>query len=259
MIRSESGAAVLSKDRAAALREGGTMASAGGRTMTSAGGKLTLAQRECLSGFGLEDVDPDGLIVRNYKKGEILCEQGAPMDDLLLITEGRVKVCSMAANGKTLLFCYNEPGTILGEVELMTHAFASASVFAVTDVQCIAITLERYQDYLLSNIKFMNRICLIMAEIVSQNSINGASNILYPFESRLCAYISMTHENGCFNQKLTELAEFLGTSYRHLLRTLDNLCTKGIIEKTPQGYVIRDDLKLRAIGVSFYAGRASES
>ena len=214
--------------------------------------RLTPVQRKYLSGFGLEDIDPDGLIIRNYKKGELLCEQGAPMKELLLITEGKVKVCSMAANGKTLLFCYNDPGTILGEVELMTHAFASASVFAAADVQCIGIPFDRYRDYLLSNITFMNRICLILAEIVSQNSINGASNILYPFESRLCAYISMTHENGLFNQKLTELAEFFGTSYRHLLRTLDNLCAKGVIEKTPQGYVIKDDLKLRAIGVSFY-------
>lgn len=217
--------------------------------------KLTPVQKEYLSGFGLEEIDPDGLIIRNYKKGEILCEQGSPMDELLLITGGRVKVCSMAANGKTLLFCYNEPGTILGEVELMTHAFASASVFAASDVQCIVIPIDRYRDYLLSNNAFMNRICLIMAEIVVQNSINNASNILYPFESRLCAYISMTHENGCFNQKLTELAEFLGTSYRHLLRTLDNLCTKGLIEKTPQGYVIKDHLKLRKLGINYIHGK----
>ncbi|HWQ77561.1 MAG TPA: cyclic nucleotide-binding domain-containing protein [Anaerovoracaceae bacterium] len=217
--------------------------------------KLTPVQKEYLSGFGLEDIDPDGLIIRNYKKGELICEQGAPLEDLLIVTEGRTKVCSMAANGKTLLFCFNDPGTILGEVELMTHTFTSSSVFAITDVQCIIIPNERYRDYLLSNIKFMNRICLIMAEIVAQNSINNASNILYPFESRLCAYISMTQENGRFCQKLTELAEFFGTSYRHLLRTLDNLCTKGLIEKTPQGYVIKDDLKLRKLGINYIHGK----
>jgi len=218
-------------------------------------GKLTPAQREYLAGFGLEDIDPSGITIRNYKKGELLCEQGSPLEDLLLVTGGRTKVCSMAANGKTLLFNFCDPGIILGEVEFMTHAPAASSVFAATDVQCVVIPHERYRAYLTSNIRFMNRICAIMAEIVAQNSINNASNILYPFESRLCAYISMTQENGLFNQKLTDLAEFLGTSYRHLLRTLDNLCNKGVIEKTPHGYVIRDDLKLRSIGVEFYAGR----
>jgi CRP/FNR family putative post-exponential-phase nitrogen-starvation transcriptional regulator len=133
----------------------------------------------------------------------------------------------------------------------MTNAFASSSVCAATDVQGIAIPFDRYRDTLLSNITFMNRISLIMAEIVAQNSINGASNILYPFEARLCAYISMTNENGRFNQKLTEVAEFLGTSYRHLLRTLDQLCRKGVIEKSSPGYIIRDDLELRSIGINY--------
>jgi len=217
-----------------------------------ANSKLTSIHRKYLSDYGLEDIETDGLLIRNYSKGEFLFDQGSPLEYLMIVTEGRIKVCSLATNGKTLLFCYSDPGTILGEVELMTHAFASSSVCAVTDVQGIVIPFDRYRDYLLSSLTFMKRICLIMAEIVAQNSINGASNILYPFESRLCAYIAMTNENGYFNEKLTVLAEFLGTSYRHLLRTLENLCKKDVIEKTSQGYLIKDDLKLRTIGIKYY-------
>lgn len=220
-----------------------------GEEMT--GGKLTSVHKMYLSGFGIEDIDPAGIVIRNYKKGEFLCEQGSPLEELMIVTSGRLKVFFMASNGKTLLHCFNDTGTSIGGVELMTNAFASSSVCAATDVQCIAIPHERYRSYLTSNIKFMNRICLAMAEIVVQSSINNSANILYPFESRLCAYILMTNENGCFNAKLTELAEFLGTSYRHLLRTLDNLCTKGVLEKTAQGYLIRDDLKLRTIGIKY--------
>lgn len=223
------------------------------RVQALTNGKLTELHKKYLSDFGLQDIETDGLLIRNFKKGEFLFDQGSPLEYLMIITKGRIKVCSLASNGKTLLFCYNDPGTILGEVELMTHAFASSSVCAVTDVQGLVIPYDRYQDYLLSNITFMNRICLILSEIVTQNSINGASNILYPFESRLCAYIAMTNENGYFNEKLTELAEFLGTSYRHLLRTLDNLCTKGVIEKTSLGYMVKDDLKLRTLGVKYYS------
>lgn len=214
---------------------------------------LTALHKKYLSDFSLSDIDTEGILIRKYKKGEVIFEQGSPLEELLILTEGRVKVFSMASNGKSLLFCYSDPGTILGEVELMTYAFASSSVCAVTDVQCIVIPHDRYRDYLTSNIGFMNRICLVMAEIVAQNSINNSSNILYPFESRLCAYILMTSENGCFNAKLTELAEFFGTSYRHLLRTLENLCARGVIEKTEQGYLIRDDLKLRTIGIKYYS------
>ena len=211
-------------------------------------GKFTLAHKKYLSDFGLDDIDMDGLLLQNYGKGEFLCEQGYPLSNLLIVVKGRIKVCSMASNGKTLLFCCNDPGTILGEVELMTHAAASSSVRALTEVQCIVIPHERYRDYLFSNIRFMNCICRAMAEIVTETSTNGASNILYSFEARLCAHIAMAQENGHFDEKLTELAEYLGTSYRHLLRTLDILCKKGVIEKTQNGYAVKDDLKLRTIG-----------
>jgi len=214
--------------------------------------KLTHEQKQYLAGYGLEEIEPDGLSVRNYKKGEFLCEQGSPLECLLLVTGGRVKVYSMASNGKTLLYCFDDPGKIIGEVELMTNGYASSSVCAVTDVQCIAIPHERYRNYLATNVRFMNRICFTMAEIITETSTNGASNILYPFETRLCAYICTTHENGRFSQKLTELAEYLGTSYRHLLRTLEGLCAKGVIEKTDHGYVIIDEPKLRAIGNNFF-------
>ena len=214
--------------------------------------KLTKLHRKYLSDFGLEDIDPDGLMIRNYAKGEFLCEQGAPLEHLLIISAGRVKVCSMGANGKTLLFCFHTPGKILGEVEFVTNAYASSSVCAVTNAQCVAIPHERYRDYLLSNVVFLRMISYTMAEIITETSTNGASNILYPFETRLCAYISTNHENGLFCQKLTELAEYLGTSYRHLLRTLDSLCARNIIEKAAQGYFIKDETKLRAIGNNFF-------
>jgi CRP/FNR family putative post-exponential-phase nitrogen-starvation transcriptional regulator len=213
---------------------------------------LSELHKKYLADYGLEDIDTDGLMIRNYQKGEFLCEQGSPLEDLLIITAGRVKVCSMAANGKALLFSFDDPGKILGEVEFMTNNFAATTVCAVTDAQCVVIPHERYRDYLLSNIKFLNQISSAMAEIITETATNSASNILYPFEARLCAYISTNHENGLFSQKLTELAEYLGTSYRHLLRTLDSLCSRGIIEKTAQGYVIKDESKLRAIGNNFF-------
>jgi CRP/FNR family putative post-exponential-phase nitrogen-starvation transcriptional regulator len=218
--------------------------------MTNA--KLTQLHRKYLSEYGLENIEPDGLVIRNYARGEFLCEQGTPLEHLFIVSAGRVKVCSMGANGKTLLYCFHDPGKILGEVEFMTNGFASSGVCAVTDAQCIAIPHERYRDYLLSNVAFLKRISLSMAEIITETATIGASNILYPFETRLCAYISTNHESGLFSQKLTELSEYLGTSYRHLLRTLDSLCARGMIEKSTEGYVIKDELKLRAIGNNFF-------
>ncbi len=213
---------------------------------------LSQAEKQYLEDYGLKDLNPKNLSIRTFEKGEFLFQQGTTLEELMVILEGKAKVYSMAANGKSLLYCFKEPGSIMGEVELMTGAFASSSACAITEVRCVIIPYERCRNELTSNLKFMNRICTVMAEIVVQDSINGASNILYPFESRLCAYISLTSEAGLFHAKLTELAEFFGTSYRHLLRTLDNLCQKNVLEKTSEGYRIKDDHKLKTIGIQYY-------
>lgn len=36
--------------------------------------KLTFLHKKYLSDFGLDDIDTDGLMIRNYKKGDFLCE-----------------------------------------------------------------------------------------------------------------------------------------------------------------------------------------
>ena len=49
-----------------------------------------------------------------------------------------------------------------------------------------------------------------------------------------------------FNQflNLTNVAEQLGVSYRHLLRTLKSLCEAGLLEKRSVGYWILDEQEL---------------
>lgn len=194
-----------------------------------------------LEEFGLELEEFPDVEIRDYRRGEFLCQQGCQMDYLLFVVEGRVKVCSISPADKTLLFCYNGPGTVVGEVELMTHGTASSTLCAAAPVRCLAIPLNKYREKLRSNIVFMNRIALMMARIVTRNSINDSFNILAPLDTRLRAYIALNQEgDGMFTARLTETAEYLGISYRHLLRTMNELCTRGDLKKEKRGYRIQN-------------------
>ena len=55
-----------------------------------------------------------------------------------------------------------------------------------------------------------------------------------------------------FNENLTEIAELLGTSYRHLLRTLNNLRDKGAIIKSNSGYIIENKNILSMLAADLY-------
>jgi hypothetical protein len=58
--------------------------------------------------------------------------------------------------------------------------------------------------------------------------------------------------DGYFEESKTVLSEILGTSYRHLLRTLDSLCAKGVLGKEGKGYSILDEDALTSIGEDYY-------
>lgn len=215
--------------------------------------KLQPEHRKEMAKYGLSDMDDESISVLCFKKHEYLLQQGCPGEYLLLVLSGRMKVFIMSPNGKTLLFCFYTGQGILGEAEFATGAKTAAmSVQAITDVTCIGIPRGRYQEALSQNIVFMNAVSSALAGKLFRCTRNSAVTILYSLESRLCAYIAMTNDNGFFNEKLTEISEVLGTSYRHLLRTLDGLCKQGVLRKDGKSYFVADFEALKQKGEDYY-------
>lgn len=64
---------------------------------------------------------------------------------------------------------------------------------------------------------------------------------------RLANFILQTAADGCYRERHTEAAEYLGVTYRHLLYVLADFVKKGIVKKTPQGYRIENPQLLRRI------------
>lgn len=72
--------------------------------------------------------------------------------------------------------------------------------------------------------------------------MNSSINLLYPLENRLASYINellLINNNESlyvdFDESLVNIAEHLGSSYRHLLRTLNVLCEKEVLQKDDKG------------------------
>ena len=57
--------------------------------------------------------------------------------------------------------------------------------------------------------------------------------------------------NRLYREKHTEVSEFLGVTYRHLLYVLADFVKRGFLKKTEQGYYIQDLKTLRKIAEGF--------
>lgn len=196
----------------------------------------------------------------HYKKFDYLVKEDDMIQKLLFFVQGKAKVFTNLSNGKSLLLCFYQSFRVLGDIEVINVNKAVTNVQAIEDSYCISISYEKVRRYLLDDSKFLRYICSSLGVKLTRCSKNSSINLLYPLENRLASYIYTTGDRRkgvqedkiCFSENLMEISELLGTSYRHLLRTLNNLCEKQVLMKTEEGYEVLDERTLVHMSADLY-------
>ena len=176
----------------------------------------------------------------SFEKGDLLLQAGRHSKYLYLLVAGKVKVYNYSLNGKIAVLSMLEPFQIIGEIGSLWGWEATANVEAVSSSYGAGILLSEYREVLLEDLKFLRLVCQKMALSIISNNKNFTSTIFDPLERRLASLILLNLAENTFKPNLKEWAELLCTSYRHLLRTLNRLCVKGILEKKGHQYLVMD-------------------
>lgn len=190
-----------------------------------------------------------------YKKHEFLCKEDAVLEYLIFLIDGRAKSFVSLENGKNLLTCFYEDFQVIGDLETLSMKTASGSMQALKDSYCIVISMEFVRKNLMEDAKFLRFICENLGKKLHRCAHNSSINSLYPLENRLAAYILKTsygEEKLKFEGNLTEVAELLGGSYRHLLRTLEAFCDKKYLNKQKGVYEVIDRASLKKLSAELY-------
>lgn len=188
--------------------------------------------------FGF-DITPYIQLIR-FNAGEYIFNEGGTSEYLYYLIEGRAKLYLTHKNGKVSIINFIEHPCFLGEMELIGAQSESNGVQALTDCCCLAIPLNACKDKILNDIKFLKYLCVFLSMKAICNSSNFTKNLSYPLENRLASFILLTSNNLLYTEKHTEVSEFLGVSYRHLLYVLADFVKKGILKKEDCGYKIND-------------------
>lgn len=175
-----------------------------------------------------------------FKKYEYIFTQSDHPNYLFFFVSGRAKVHQLNKNGTLTIVKFYTTGEMIGELELIDVYFTTTSVQAMEDVYCIGINTLLYKDRLLHDPVFLLYLAKQIGTKMLEDTENFARNQVYPLENRLAAFLLEYEEEGVFNEKLTEAADYLGCSYRHLLRVLAAFSQDGHIKKEADGYHLTD-------------------
>ncbi len=199
----------------------------------------------------------DRFQIRRFDRGQSICELEQPVDALLFFVEGRARVFLPAENGRQLLLCYYQPLQLFGDLELFEQMpLATTTIEALTPCVCLALAREYVTGQLAADPLFLRQLCLSLGRKLSRVIRNSALNLLHPLEDRAASYILATATPGpdgrlVFAGNLSQIADLLGTSFRHLHRTLRSFCDQGILAKHNTCYTVLlpAELERRAAGV----------
>lgn len=188
------------------------------------------------------EIDPY-LEVCQFEKGEWIFQEGSFPDTLYYMIEGKAKLYMTHKNGKVSLIEYLEAPRFMGEIELLNEARYTKGIQTVTKTICYSIT-QSCKEKLLADALFLRRLCVFLGEKATKMTSKYTQNQAYPFENRLAAFIQLSADQGVYKEKHTEICEYLGVSYRHLLYVLSQFCEEKILEKHKTGYHIIDEERL---------------
>ncbi|MGB3366480.1 MAG: cyclic nucleotide-binding domain-containing protein [Acidaminobacteraceae bacterium] len=198
--------------------------------------------------------------IHKFKKGESITKTDEPIEFFYFLVDGKAKIYKLLKNGKSLLMKFFTPLEVIGEIELIEEINANSNIDAISDCILIAIEMDTLRRFASDDIKFLKFLNKHLVVKLKEFSLSSSINQLYPLESRLASYILTTSSDGPASKfiegistnKLTEMADLLGTSYRHLNRTLKNLQDSGLIQKKRTAIIITDKDTLEELAGDLY-------
>lgn len=200
---------------------------------------LNQSHIDLLEKCGLSNIEVSKLQLHRFEPGETILQEGTPMDACYLIVKGVAKVYIASENGKSMLISCAISEGFIGEMELLTQSFHSYSRYvAETVFDCIRIPYSDITHAMQDNSIFLNYLVTNLSSKLYLSIQYLLHRVHYTADERLASYILRYCQNGYFTSVLSDVSLCLGISYRHLFRLLDQFCSEGLLEKTPQGYKI---------------------
>lgn len=212
-----------------------------------------------ISKYNLETIFDEDLLTHAqlhfYQKGEYILKSDFNLEYYYLIVDGKITVSYLLENGKSILLKFYHAFNTLGDIELLKNIPVCCNNQAIEDSYLIAIPSDIIRNGYLNNPKFLHHLVNSLSEKLHATLNNSSYNLTYPLINRLSSYLVeyITDKNYIvLSSSFNEIAQFLGTTYRHLNRTFKELESRLIIKCENKTIHILDKDRLLALSKNDY-------
>lgn len=190
-----------------------------------------------------------------FHKDEVILQAEADLEYYYLLVAGKIKISYLFENGKSMLLKFYKEFNTIGDIELLKNKPIRCSVEAAEDTYLLAIPSALLRQKYFNNLNFLHHLVNSLSEKLDATINNSSYNFVYPLPNRLASYLleHLTNQDYVLlNSSFKELAQFFGTTYRHLSRTFKELEAESIIRCEDKTIYILDVDKLHELSKNPY-------
>lgn len=192
-----------------------------------------------------------------FEREELILVAETELEYYYLLVKGKIKISYLFENGKAMLLKFYTPLNSVGDVELFKNIPVRCNVEAMDDTYLIAIPATVLRREYRNNVSFLHYLLDSLSEKLDATINNGSYNYVYPLINRLATYLvehQIAKDYIHLNTSFKDIAQFLGTTYRHLSRTFNELEAKSIIRCEGKTIIVLDEGKLQALSKNDFKG-----
>ena len=193
------------------------------------------------------DLDPEDQLAlreagsrRHYRPGQPVFVEGEPSTHVVVVLEGRIKVARTSADGDEALIEIRGPGELLGEMGVVAGEPRSASLWAVSEVDALTVTADRFLRLIDEQQGLREAILRAFSDRLRQSAHRQLELSVGDAFARLCGRLAelaageTPRDDGTVDVEVgltqQELAEWIGVSREAVVIILRQLRQLGWVE-----------------------------
>lgn len=190
--------------------------------------------------FFTQEILSHSLIVE-FTSNEFIHRETEDLRYLFYLLDGKAKILKNQTNGKRMILQFLGEHDFIGELTLVGAEETTKDVVSIGQTVCLALPIEYAKNEWMNELAFVKMLSRYIGKKLLKRMEHFTTNQTFELKYRLAELLLTVSVDDLYKEKHTEIAEYLGVSYRHLLYTLKKFREDGLIQKQANHYLIHPE------------------
>lgn len=186
-----------------------------------------------------------------YRKGQIVIQRGAPINDFIYVKNGLVKLYTQSGKGRNQIISLARPYDFISLLTVFSEKEYQYSVSAIEDTTVCIISLDKMKELVRENGNFalglLERMSRTADNIIKNYNDINRKNLRGRIAYILLNFADSIYLNDTFELPVSrkEIAELIGMTTENVIRIMSEFRKEGIIGINGKEILIADKPKLQ--------------